>query len=95
MILIPAATRGNTAAVVADYSDLTPVQRNIMQYFARLGGSDKWPADGVDVVAIAKNCPGSTVDHIQAQVEYLVGEGHLYSTIDDSQFVSEVFILPS
>jgi hypothetical protein len=70
-----------------DHSDLAPVQRQIMQYLARLGGGDQLPQDGIDVSAIAQNCSGVSVDQVRAEIESLVSDGHLYTTIDDDQYV--------
>jgi Replication protein A C terminal len=58
-----------------------------MQYFGRLGGPDHLPPDGINVTAIAQNCSGVSIDRVRAEVETLVSDGHLYTTIDDDQYV--------
>jgi len=65
------------------YSDLAPIQRKIMSYIASLGNSDQLPLDGIETTAIARGCPGQSIDTIRDQISFLVTEGHLYTTTDD------------
>jgi hypothetical protein len=68
------------------YADLPPIQRKIMQYFERIGGADHFPQEGVEIAAIARGSGGNE-QAIRDQIENLIADGHLYTTIDEDQYV--------
>lgn len=72
------------------YNDLPVVQRRIMQFIAKEveGGEAE---EGVNVGAISRNAgSGVSLDKIKQELENLISDGHLYQTIDDDQYVSDL-----
>ena len=58
--------------------------RKIMQYLEKLG-ADVLPTDGVPASQIARGIAGTTLDAVREEVETLLGEGMVYTTIDSDQ----------
>ncbi|ORY59412.1 hypothetical protein BCR35DRAFT_309268 [Leucosporidium creatinivorum] len=79
----PYAAAGGGGGGGNQYSDLPVVQRRIMEFIAQevaSGESD----DGVNVGAIHRGAGGNTsLDKVKMELETLIGDGHLYQTIDD------------
>lgn len=55
-----------------------------MQYIDRIGG-DNLPEEGLSVDTLARAIPGATVDKIKVELEDLLSDGMLYTTMDDEQ----------
>jgi replication factor A2 len=71
----------------ADFSNLEPVQRQIMMVVHNAPPSN----EGVHVQAIAQSIHTSSASVIQA-VEQLTAEGLLYTTIDDDHVYPTFFV---
>ncbi|KXS18114.1 nucleic acid-binding protein, partial [Gonapodya prolifera JEL478] len=71
--------------------DFTPIQQAILRAAKRSTTSE-----GVNIYTVANACRTfATEQDVRNAVEFLIGEGHLYSTIDDNHFkVSYAFQLP-
>lgn len=55
-----------------------------MGYFTRLGPTENLPGDGIGLDAIAR-AVGMPLQDVRDEIEAIIAEGHLYSTIDDDQ----------
>jgi len=62
------------------WADLAPMHQKIMA--AVEGNQDRSP-DGVHVETIARECAGYGQEALMEGLEWLIGEGHLYTTNDD------------
>lgn len=60
-----------------------PVHERVLKYFADTEGTD--PA-GVHRDQACRSIPGISPQQVMETIEFLVSEGHLYSTIDDVHF---------
>ncbi|KAK9894142.1 replication protein A, subunit RPA32 [Cystobasidium minutum MCA 4210] len=77
-----AMNNNNTSAGDTSYAELKPMARKIMQYIDRIGG-DNLPEEGLSVDTLARAIPGATVDKIKVELEDLLSDGMLYTTMDD------------
>jgi replication factor A2 len=62
------------------------INQTVLEYFQSYGTSDEGCTIGQ--VAQATAASGISAEQVRAAVEYLAGEGHLYSTIDDEHYKS-------
>lgn len=61
------------------------IQRRIMEFIAKEVASGE-ADDGVNVGAIQRGAGGNvSLDKVKQELETLIGDGHLYQTIDDDQ----------
>ena len=61
---------------------LTAEQDLVYSAFAQFKDND----EGVEISAIMHQLPQLPAARVQAAVEYLIAEGHLFSTIDERHF---------
>jgi len=76
---------GDTGAGAGGGSDFTSVQDKVLAEFSKSADES-----GMDIKDVIKAMEGQGVNGSQVReaVEYLAGEGHLYSTIDEEHFKS-------
>lgn len=83
----PYAGGAATTSVQEVYNDLPTLQRSIMQYVSTRNQAGDAGEEGIHVEAVCRSVGGEERE-VRQEIANLIEEGHLYETIDESQYVA-------